>query len=208
MLAPSQIEELELVNDKVKTGIIKTGINFDHFPAKTEKEKNFNAIYVGRLAPEKNLDKLIHLFSKLPKSFKLTIVGDGPSRKHLEKISEAMNVQFVGYLAHENLHNYYYDADFHLITSESETFGFTPVESMACGTPVIYPNCHPFNDLYGKEFPHLMYDLKDDESFLKCVESFYSDFTGYNEKSSKFARDNFGWNSVINDLLSKLESTL
>jgi len=53
-----------------------------------------------------------------------------------------------------------------------------------------------------------MYDLKDDESFLKCVESFYSDFTGYNEKSSKFARDNFGWNSVINDLLSKLESIL
>jgi hypothetical protein len=50
--------------------------------------------------------------------------------------------------------------------------------------------------------------ILNDESFLKCVESFYSDFTGYNEKSSKFARDNFGWNSVINDLLSKLESTL
>lgn len=205
VLAPSQIEELEMVSGKTKTGIIKSGINFDHFSLKMQKNKCYNIVYVGRLAPEKNLDKLVSLFSKLPKKFKLTLVGDGPSRKELEKKYRNLNIEFVGYVPHERVYEYYHRADFHLITSESETFCFTPAESMATGTPVIYPSCHPFKDLYEEAFPELMYDLKNDESFLQCVENLYKDRDLLSERCADFARKNFGWDGVVDDLLEKMK---
>lgn len=208
VLAPSQIEELEIVSEKTKTGILRSGINFDEFPVKTNVDKHHNVIYVGRLAPEKNLDKLISLFSKLPKNFKLTLVGDGPYRKELQKKYGHLNIEFVGYTPHERVYEYYHAADFHLITSESETFGFTPVESMAAGTPVIYPSCHPFKELYGKEFPGLMYDLSDDESFLKCVENLYRDYNSLSTRCADFARKNFGWDEVVNDLIEKMKDLI
>jgi glycosyltransferase involved in cell wall biosynthesis len=208
ILAPSHIEELNV--NGVKTGIIKSGVNFDNFPAVIQKQKNYNVVFVGRLAPEKNLEKLIDLFMKLDTNqFNLTIIGDGSFASVLKnKYSKISNIRFLGYVKHEDLHKHYHNADFHLITSESETFGFTPVESMACGTPVIYPNRHPFNKLYLKEFPDLMYELNCEESFLKSVNALYQNYDFYVKKSSEFVRENFSWENAMEDLINQFKVLL
>ena len=65
--------------------------------------------------------------------------------------------------------------------SESETFCLTLLESLSCGTPIIYANCTVFNSLYKDTFPELMYnnnleeiltyiDLNEIELQKRCVE--------------------------------------
>jgi glycosyltransferase involved in cell wall biosynthesis len=121
---------------------------------------------------------------------------------------EISNIEFLGYVKHEELYKYYHKADFHLITSESETFGLTAIESMACGTAVIYPNCHPFKDLYFQEFPDVIYNLNDEISFLKSVYCLYENYFFYVKKSSEFIINNFSWENATKDLINHFEILL
>jgi len=45
----------------------------------------------------------------------------------------------------------YYKAKFYVSLSYSESFGMTPFEAMAVGTPVIYPNCHAYAEYFKGE---------------------------------------------------------
>jgi glycosyltransferase involved in cell wall biosynthesis len=45
----------------------------------------------------------------------------------------------------------YYRARFYVSLSYSESFGMTPFEAMAVGTPVIYPNCHAYAEYFKGE---------------------------------------------------------
>jgi hypothetical protein len=64
---------MKSIFEGAKTGIIKSGVNLNYFPSLSHKQKSYNAVWVGRLAPEKNLNRLIELFTKLDSNkFKLT----------------------------------------------------------------------------------------------------------------------------------------
>lgn len=96
------------------------------------------AAYVGRLAPEKNLDAFLGMAwegSKL-------IVGDGPERERLE--SQYPAAHFVGYQHGEDLARYVAAADVMVFPSLTDTFGLVNLEAMACGVPVAaYPVTGP-----------------------------------------------------------------
>lgn len=96
------------------------------------------AAYVGRLAPEKNLDAFLGMAwegSKL-------IVGDGPERERLE--SQYPEAHFVGYQHGEDLARYVAAADVMVFPSLTDTFGLVNLEAMACGVPVAaYPVTGP-----------------------------------------------------------------
>jgi glycosyltransferase involved in cell wall biosynthesis len=99
-------------------------------------------LYVGRVAPEKNLRDLLEI-SKNPK-YAIRIVGDGPLRKRLE--AEYPNVEFVGYKRGKELAEEYAEADVFVFPSLTDTFGIVLIEAMACGTPVAaYPTEGPIN---------------------------------------------------------------
>ena len=67
----------------------------------------------------------------------LIIIGDGPDRKYLEKITgENSNIKFLGFVPDEETLEYYRNAQA-LIFSGLEDFGLVPVEAMASGTPVL-----------------------------------------------------------------------
>jgi len=96
------------------------------------------AIYVGRLAPEKNLDAFLGMAwegSKL-------VVGDGPERARLEK--QYPQARFVGYRHGEDLARHISAADVMVFPSLTDTFGLVNLEAMACGVPVAaYPVTGP-----------------------------------------------------------------
>jgi glycosyltransferase involved in cell wall biosynthesis len=87
-------------------------------------------LYVGRLAPEKNIDAFLSL--DLPGT-KL-VVGDGPSKLALKvRFPDAV---FLGAKTHAELPAIYASADAFVFPSLTDTFGLVLVEAMACGLPV------------------------------------------------------------------------
>lgn len=94
--------------------------------------------YVGRLAPEKQVGRLIEVCG-LPGT-RIVIVGDGPDRDELEERFHDHPVTFTGQLSGEGLANAYAAMDVFVHCGTEETFGQTLQEAHASGLPVVAPN--------------------------------------------------------------------
>ena len=96
------------------------------------------AIYVGRLAGEKNMPCAVAAFKAMREilpDLKVVLVGDGPSREKLQR--ENPDFHFAGMRIGEDLAAHYASADVFVFASTTETFGNVVTEAMASGLPVI-----------------------------------------------------------------------
>ena len=96
------------------------------------------ALYVGRLAPEKNLPVVLQAYAAMKAArpdTRLVLVGDGPERAALQ--SAYPDYVFAGMRKGEDLAAHYASGDIFLFPSTTETFGNVTVEAMASGLAVI-----------------------------------------------------------------------
>jgi glycosyltransferase involved in cell wall biosynthesis len=101
-------------------------------------EEGLAVCHVGRLAPEKNLDLVLHAFESIKQvrpDARLVFVGDGPLRKSLER-SRPDHV-FAGLRRGEDLAAHYASADLFLFPSLTETYGNVTAEALASGLGVV-----------------------------------------------------------------------
>ncbi|MFC0473175.1 glycosyltransferase family 4 protein [Halalkalibacter kiskunsagensis] len=100
-------------------------------------------LYVGRIAPEKDIDIVMNTFEALPKRCRedahLLIVGDGPLLKTMSN-HRSEHITFTGFLEGEVLANAYASSDLFLFPSSTETFGNVVLEAMSSGLPIIGAN--------------------------------------------------------------------
>ncbi len=96
------------------------------------------AVYLGRLAVEKNADA----FLRMPWVGSKLVVGDGPERARLQ--AAYPDAAFVGYRYGEDLAVHLAAGDVFVFPSRTDTFGLVNLEAMACGLPVAaYPVMGP-----------------------------------------------------------------
>ncbi|MFT0633511.1 glycosyltransferase family 4 protein [Pseudomonas sihuiensis] len=99
-------------------------------------------LYVGRIAPEKNLQAFLDL--DLPGEKR--VVGDGPQREALQQ--QYPLVRFLGYRHGQALAEAYQDASVLVFPSRTDTYGLVMLEALACGTPVAaFPVAGPLDVL-------------------------------------------------------------
>lgn len=99
-------------------------------------------LYVGRLAPEKNLALVEHAFAAIRErapGARMVWVGDGPARPALQAAHG--DHHFAGQRVGEDLAAHYASADLFLFPSLSETYGNVVAEAMASGLAVIAYRC-------------------------------------------------------------------
>ena len=95
-------------------------------------------LYVGRVAPEKNIEAFLSL--DVPGS--KIVVGDGPAYAELK--ARFPQAHFVGYRHGEDLAACYRSADVFVFPSLTDTFGNVVLEALASGLPVAaYPVTGP-----------------------------------------------------------------
>jgi len=110
--------------------------------------------YVGRVAVEKNLDA----FLSIDRPGTKLIVGDGPSRRELER--RYPDAVFVGAKSGEELARHYAAADVFAFPSRTDTYGLVLLEALACGVPVAaYPVQGPQDVVGGTDVACLDEDL-------------------------------------------------
>lgn len=113
-------------------------------------------LQLGRMVPRKGVDNVVRSIGRLKNtgvSYRLVVVGGEtdnpdpmacPEIARLQKIAKEEGVEdkvtFVGRKNRDMLKYYYCAADLFISTPWYEPFGITPLEAMACGTPVIGSN--------------------------------------------------------------------
>ncbi|KAB7789869.1 glycosyltransferase family 4 protein [Bifidobacterium leontopitheci] len=126
--------------------------------------------YVGRLAPEKQVDRLAALAGL---GIQLVIVGGGPCEEQLEELLP--DAVFTGMLHGEDLANAYAALDVFVHTGAEETFGQTIQEAMASGLPVVAPAAGGPLDLVDDGRTGLLFDPADDHDLRAAVERLAGD---------------------------------
>lgn len=114
-------------------------------------------LQLGRLVPRKGIDNVIRALAVLvnryaSKARLLIVGGDGPDADvlrtpeigRLKSIAAANGIEdrvmFTGARPRSVLRDFYSAADVFVSTPWYEPFGITPLEAMACGTPVVGSN--------------------------------------------------------------------
>lgn len=134
---------LKIANVEVE--VIPLGINPLQYPFTVHhKGSPFKLLSVGRLHLNKGFKTLIEAVCDL--DVVLTIIGEGPERKALEKIA-GKNVIFKGALNREEVKRAYANHDLFVLASYAEGLPVVLMEAMASGIPVITTTVNAITEL-------------------------------------------------------------
>jgi phosphatidylinositol alpha 1,6-mannosyltransferase len=118
--------------------------------------------FVGRLAPEKHVERLARLHAR--DDVQIVVVGDGADRAKLERI--LTRAVFTGALYGGALATAYASMDVFVHPGEHETFCQTVQEALASGVPVIAPDAGGPRDLVAPYKTGLLLPVTEFESRL------------------------------------------
>jgi glycosyltransferase involved in cell wall biosynthesis len=111
--------------------VIHPPVDIDQFNISNKKKEYF--LIGGRLVSYKRYNLVVQAFTKL--GIPLKIFGTGPNETSLRSMA-GDNIKFLGRVSNEQRAHLFANA-IAFIHPQEEDFGITPVESMACGRPVI-----------------------------------------------------------------------
>jgi phosphatidylinositol alpha 1,6-mannosyltransferase len=131
--------------------------------------------YVGRLFPEKRVERLTAL-SGLP-GLHVAVVGDGPSRAPVERALSIAGVPatLLGHLGGDTLADAYAAFDLFVHTGTEETFGQTLQEAMATGLAVVAPAAGGPKDIVRHGVTGYLYGPEDDADLRRRVAELAAD---------------------------------
>ena len=132
--------------------VIPCGIDSEKIEGVKPLEEESDVIFAGRLFKENNVDVLIRAVALMRKEIpdvKCIIIGDGPEKQRLEKITKGLkvenNVKFTGFLPDDDdVIAYMKSSKVFLFPTTRNGFGMAALEANACGLPIVAVN-HKMN---------------------------------------------------------------
>lgn len=158
--AASEQERSEIVRIWGKTARIHTAL--DAMPTVAEEslpkwsprqpEEPFRVVFLGRIAPVKNLLGAIDAFSRLPCAAKLTVYGPEEDVEYASACRDAatrlpshLEVEFAGMIAPDRVLQCLVEHEVMLFPSTGESFGHVIGEGLLAGLPVVISDRTPWN---------------------------------------------------------------
>jgi D-inositol-3-phosphate glycosyltransferase len=126
--------------------VLRNGVSQDFLDLASERSSSsvvgrpLRLLFAGRIAPQKNLPRLLRALDLIDKPVVLTVVGDGEDRSKAERFSEHLklgNVSFVGAKYGEEYRACLADADVFVLPSDTEGMPLAALEAMAAGLPIV-----------------------------------------------------------------------
>ncbi|HEY9302887.1 MAG TPA: glycosyltransferase family 1 protein [Mycobacterium sp.] len=160
--------------------------------------------FVGRLAPEKHVERLIGLAAS--GTVQVVIVGDGVDRAKLQ--SAMPTAVFTGALYGEELAEAYASMDVFVHAGEHETFCQVVQEALASGLPVITPDAGGPRDLVTPWRTGLLLGVNEFEAQLPvAVEHLLAERQRYSVAARRSVLHR-SWSAICDELLGHYEAVL
>lgn len=202
--------------------IIPNGVDSDFFTRtkpgeKTEtvdageSDENINVLFVSRLIQGKGLQYIIpemqRMNSACGRKVLLTIVGDGPYRGELERITAESDVDsyvsFEGKKNKQELYEYYRKADLFILPSESEGMPNVVLEAMAMGLPILMTPCGGSEELIADNGRIEPIERFSDAMIELC--SHKDERIRMGKQSERLARIKFSWQEKAKEYIAVFE---
>jgi len=125
-----------------KIEVVHNGVNVQDI--QDVQNSKLSIIFVGRLAKPKDPLLLLKAFNDLSSELRnkasISIIGDGPKSKELEKFikeTRLQGVNLLGSMPRAKVLEILKKSDIFVLISNWEGFPYTIIEAMSCGLPVI-----------------------------------------------------------------------
>lgn len=170
-------------------------------------------LYVGRIAPEKDVMLLPLIHEQLPAHIRENVhwivVGDGPQKEALARQAPEQ-MTLAGFLNGEGLADVYAAAELFVFPSATETFGNVVLESLASGTPVVCANEGGVRSIVNNGVTGLLCERNNTQQFAKAITELVDNNhmrkeMGYNGRQHAL---NQSWNAIFETLLKEYEASL
>ncbi len=129
-------------------------------------------VAAGRLTHQKGFDRLLEMASRLPKSSRIEVFGEGAERVSLQDRAQALalneQVTFRGFT--HDLASWIAGADAFLLPSRWEGLPNVVLESLAVGTPAVISDEAAADDLVRNAKPSSVTSVTVGDAFLKAIE--------------------------------------
>jgi len=184
---------------------------------KNDSKENKEEFIVGtikQLASIYGIDTLIKSFHIVIKNnpktkLKLQIIGDGPERENLQRLTYELGIQqfvdFLGKVENHLLPKYYNNFSVAVFLSISESFGVVAIESMACECPVIVSNAEGFTEVVKDNETGFIVPIRDIEATAKAIQKFINN-DSLREKMGRKGRERvlnlFDWNKNVEQMVN------
>ena len=170
-------------------------------------ETQYVAIFVSRIAAEKNIPLAINAFKRIKADnpdASCIFVGDGPEKHTLEK--NYPEFKFVGTQTGEMLAKYYASGDLFIFPSLTETFGNVIPEAMASSLVSIAFNYAAPKALIENNITGYLAKYNDSNCFMKTIDRALSQKSNW-EKMRKKARqkaEQLNWINIVENFAEDL----
>ncbi len=146
-------------------------------------------MHVSNFRPVKRVIDVVEVFARVSARIpaRMVFVGDGPERpraaQRAEELGIGTQVSFLG--KHSTVDELLACADLFLLPSESESFGLSALEAMACGTPVVASRAGGLPEVVPHGEAGLLFPVGDVEGMAEGALELLLDSTRWKEFSGR-----------------------
>jgi glycosyltransferase involved in cell wall biosynthesis/putative flippase GtrA len=155
------------------------------------------ALYVGRIAAEKGLDRLAPL--TLADNTRLLLVGDGPQRAELTELFPSHSTSFLGILHGDDLADQYANADVFVFPSTTDTLGLVLLEALASGLPIVAADSPASRELLAESPAARLFPPQESEKLPALVHELACDPAA--KRLARAEAEQWSWPAATSELL-------
>ena len=170
------------------------------------------AMYVGRIAGEKDLDVLLRGWVDVEQrtETRLVIVGDGPARRTLAAATGSNRAIWIPFERdRDRLADLYGSVDLYVAPGPAETFGLASLEALASGIPVLSVDQGGVAETVTRSGAGALYRSGDSGHMAEVAEQLLEkDLVRLGDLGRRYAESNHSWSTVFDRLFTVYRGVL